>query len=145
MWRNFAVAILTGFVVLALAFGLGSMTGEILSSEPALVALRFLGGGLILAGMTMWIMYVRSEAGSESINPLLAFTMIGGPLMLVLNILNPSNNLNAILSWGGLGINLVGLAIGLLSMLIAPTNLQSQATTLPESHGTEHNHDRGTH
>jgi hypothetical protein len=133
--QNFAVVFLIGFMSMAAALGFGSLSGEILSSIPGLVALRFFAAGMMVTGMVMWITLLRDEAGKTGLTPLFALLLTIGTLMLVANLIDPSNAFSAALSWGGLGLTGGALVLGLLAMLMAPVS--SPVATLEPAKGNE--------
>ncbi len=131
-FKNFALVFFVGFFAMATALGFGSIGGQILSSNPGLVALRFFGGGLMLAGFAMWIALLRDEAGQPALNPLFALLILASILVLLVNVFDPYAALSAALGWGGIGLAGAALLTGVLAMLIAPAYPQPPTARWPE-------------
>jgi hypothetical protein len=63
--RLFAVVFFLGFIAMALALGYGALADELWLDQPLLSALRYLGMGLMAAGLAMWVIDRRYEAKKE--------------------------------------------------------------------------------
>ncbi|HEC21601.1 MAG TPA: hypothetical protein ENI95_01650 [Chloroflexi bacterium] len=130
--KRFALVFLVGFLSFAVALALGSISGDILSGAPFLVALRAFGVGYMAAGMVLWIALLRDEAGKPELNPLFGLLLAVGCLVLFVNLLLPGSSVRLFLAWGGLGLTLGALVIGFLAMLIAPAYPQPPTVRWPE-------------
>jgi hypothetical protein len=130
--QNFSIVFFVGFIAMAAALGYGSMGGETLSSNSGLTALRTLGAGLMIAGMVMWIALLRDEAGKPGLNPLFALLLLGGSLLLIINLMDSSSALSPKLAQGGIALDICALVLGLASMLVTPAFPQPPTTRWPE-------------
>lgn len=117
--KQFAVVFFLGFIILAMALGLGSMTGQVLSANANLVGLRYLGGGLMASGLALWIAKRRAEGGKPGLNPLIGMLVILGSAVLVLGAIFPTSTID-LLGPAGLGASASALVVGFLAMLISP-------------------------
>ena len=138
--KNFALVFFVGFAAMAVALGYGSIAGEILIQNAAIVALRAFGAGAMITGMAMWIVLLRDEAGKPGLNPLLAFLLLVSMLLLLTNLFIPGNSYAFLLTWIGIGLAATALLLGLLSMLISPAYPQPPTARWPEEskQGTSH-------
>ncbi len=130
--KQFAAVFFLGFIALAFALGYGAISGTILSDQPFPAALRALGVGLMAAGMTLWVAIRRDEAGKPELNPLLYFTAASGALLLIAALLFYNQSFMPLLAQAGVIVTLVGLAIALLVMIIAPAFPRPVTVTWPE-------------
>jgi hypothetical protein len=134
--KQFASVFFAGFIALAVALGFGGMSGNLLSDHPFLVALRYLGLGLMAAGMTLWILTRRDEAGKPALNALFGMLLIVGAAFLVIGLIYP-DTAGEIISPAGLGFMVGALAIGVLSMILAPAYPKPLTVIWPEG-GEKH-------
>lgn len=131
--RAFGVVFYLGFFALVFALGHSLVTtGLLWAAEPLLAALRAVGLALMAAGLTMWIMLRRAEAGRGTLNPLLAFLIVAGAVMAVVAVLMPASALSPSLQLAGVGAALAGLLIGVVQMIFDPAYPQPVAKSWPE-------------
>ena len=143
---NFALAFLVGFFVAAAAIGIGSISGQIFSSDPFLTALRSLGGGLMIAAFAMWIALLRDQASKPGLGPLFLLLVVAGALVLLIDVIDPFTTLSAALGWGGLGAVTAALAVGVVSMWISPAYPTNPTAHWPEGGEQDPSHSSsGTH
>ena len=137
---TFPLVFFVGFFALATALGMGSVSGQILSSDPFLSALRSFGGGLMIGGFAMWIALLRDEAGQPGLSPLFALLLVAGMLLLAFNVIYPYNALTVALGWGGQAASAVALVLGLLAMMISPAYPTKPTSHWPEGGEQETSH-----
>jgi hypothetical protein len=137
---NYPLVFFVGFFAFATALGIGSVSGQMLSSDPFLAALRSFGGGWMIAGFAMWIALLRDEAGQPWLSPLFALLLIAGMLILLFNVIDPYTALTIALGWGGLGANAAALLLGLVAMLISPAYPTKPTSRWPEGGEQEQPH-----
>lgn len=131
--RPFGVVFYLGFFALVFALGHSLVTtGTLLAAEPLLAALRAVGLTLMAAGLTMWIMLRRAEAGRGTLNPLLGFLIVAGALMAIVAVIMPSSALSPSLQLAGAGAALAGLLVGLVQMIFDPAYPKPVAKSWPE-------------
>lgn len=131
--KQFAVVFFVGFIALALALAYSSMTtGALLDSQLFLVALRSFGLGWMAAGMSLWVALRRDEGGKPEIN-LPMYLMIGvGCAALLVTLFLPFSSVASYLIWGGLGLTLGALVIGVLAMIFNPAYPKPITVRWPE-------------
>lgn len=119
--KQFAAVFFVGFIALAAALAYGSMTtGALLGDQPFLAALRSFGLGWMAAGMVLWVALRRDEAGRAELNPPLGLMVGLGCAVLLATLFIPFSPIAAYLIWGGLGLTLGALLIGVLAMIFNP-------------------------
>ncbi len=129
--KQFASIFFIGFIALAAAISLGGMAGNTFADNPYLMALRYLGAGFMACGMVLWIVARRTEAGRPGLNALLGMLVVGSLLALLLGqIFAPG--LAYLAGPIGLGFALSALAVGVLSMIIAPAYPRPLTASWPE-------------
>lgn len=131
--RLFGITFYIGFLALigSLAYGL-MVSGTLLADLPVLVSMRAFGVAFIAAGLTMWIMLRREEAGAGSINPLLGFLSVAGGLLALAALTFPAAALSPSLRLGGMAAALAGLVIGLIVDIFNPAFPKPIAKKWPE-------------
>jgi hypothetical protein len=144
--KQYAGVFFLGFLGMTAALLFGGMSGHVLNSSPVLVALRYLSGGLMIAGFTMWIVYLRQEAGKPGPNALLVLLVVFGIAALLVNLIYPVSGIAEALQLGGLAAILVALAIGAGSMLVAPAYPTLPTMRWPEGgeQPAPHSHETGS-
>ncbi len=130
--RQFPLVFFAGLASLAVSIGYGSISGEVLGTHPVLSALRFLAGGLMASAMALWIMLLREEAEQPGISPLIGLLLLAGVILLVVRFLFPSSGWTSIFDWGGLGLTVLGLIVGIISMVVAPAYPKPMTARWPE-------------
>ncbi len=156
--RLFAVVFFLGFIAMAAALAYGAMAGQLWYDHPFLSALRYFGIGLMAAGMTLWIVERRAEAGREGLNPLLWLLIVGAVIALVIplifaNALGTSADLIGVI---GVAFAAAALVIGLIAQLLSPAYPKGLTTRWPEGgeagssvtspgHAETHEPDRSAH
>jgi hypothetical protein len=134
-----------GFFIVSVALAIGSINGQILSTEPSMSALRSLGTGMMIAGLAMWIALLRDEAGQSGLNPLFALFVISGLAILLFNAISPNTSLRTSLEWGGMGSTAVALVLGLLANLISPAYPSAPTARWPEGGEPEQTGSEASH
>ncbi len=130
--KQFALVFFAGLIALAVALGYGSMSGSLLSPNPFLLALRFLGAGLMANGLTLWIILLREDAGKPGLDPFLGLMLLAGILVLVLRLLYPSSDWTQFFDWGGLGLAVGALIIAVIAMIVSPAYPKPMTGRWPE-------------
>jgi hypothetical protein len=130
--RQYAVVFFVGFLALIFALAFGSLAGEIFSSNPTLVSVRFLSAGLMFSGLTLWICHLRDEAGKPGLNMFLTLIVATGVLLSAVRLGFQDNLSLEFLNWGGLALAGTALIIGFLSMVVSPAMPKPLTTHWPE-------------
>jgi hypothetical protein len=115
----------------ALAYS-SMMTGAFLDNQPFLVALRSFGLGWMAAGMVLWVALRRDEGGRAELNLLLGLMIGLGCAILVVALFVSFSSIATYLIWGGLGLTLAALAIGVLAMVFNPAYSKPITVRWPE-------------
>jgi hypothetical protein len=143
---NFALVFLVGFFVAAAAVGIGSVNGQIFSSDPLLKALRSLGEGLMIAAFAMWIALLRDQDGKAGLGPFFMLLIVAGMIVLLIGVIDPYTALASALGWGGLGAETAALVLGVVSMWISPAYPTPPTSHWPEGGEQDPSHSgSGTH
>lgn len=127
--RQFAWIFFVGFATFAVAIGFGQLSGNVFSDNPALFALRYLGGGMMAAGIALWISARRDEAGKPALS-----TLIGMLVLLSLVLLVGAAIFTKAAQYAspmGLGFAVSAMVVGILAMLVSPAFPQPLTATWP--------------
>lgn len=143
---KYALVFFLGFILLVIAFAYGRLQGGFFSGNAFLVALRYLGVGLILSGLTLWIAWIRSEAGKPGLEPLFGLLVAPGVCVLAANVLLNTGESFMLFALGGLGLVGTALLVGIVAMIISPARSSPLTTSWPEGGETvSSEHPSGQH
>lgn len=120
--KRFAIVFGIGFTVYVYSVGAGMAIGQATSEVAGLRGLRYLGGGLMVAGMVLWIAKARIEGDRPGLNPMFGILLAFSAVLLLLGAIASaaSGEIFLLPLQGGLASALLALVVGLLSMVIAP-------------------------
>jgi hypothetical protein len=110
-----------GFVIYAYAVGAGAATGEALSQEAGLLSLRYLGGGLMLSGMALWMAKSLIEGDRTGLNPMFGLLLAFSTILLVIGVIAgvASGQAFTLGLKAGLYSSAAALVIGLLATVVS--------------------------
>jgi len=120
--KRFAIVFGIGFTIYVYAVGAGMAIGQSTSEVAGLRGLRYLGGGLMVGGMTLWIAKSRIEGDRPGLNPMFGILLVFSTALLLLGAIASAASGEVFLLplQGGLASAVLALVVGLLSMVIAP-------------------------
>lgn len=120
--KRYAVVFAVGFVTYAFAVGVQAASGVELHSIPVVRSLRYLGGGLMLIGMTLWIAKSRIEGKRPGLNPMFGLLLAFSAILLVLGaiVTAASREIVLVALQAGLASAAAALVVGMLAMFISP-------------------------
>jgi hypothetical protein len=120
--KRFAIVFSLGFVIYAYAVGVQAASGVELKSIPVVRSLRYLGGGLMLVGMTLWIAKSRIEGDRPGLNPMFGLLLTFSAILLLLGaiVTAASGTILLVALQAGLASAAAALVVGVLAMFISP-------------------------
>lgn len=131
--RAFGVIFYIGFFALVAALAYSLMTfGVLFAEHEVLAALRAFGGAYIAAGLAMWVMLRREEAGKGGINPLLGFLILAGAAFTLIAVAFFSRPFSDLLQLAGFGAAAGGLLIALIVTVFDPAFPKPVSKSWPE-------------
>lgn len=126
--KRFAAVFGLGLVIYVSAVGVSAATGQPLADTPVIRSLRWLGGGWMLSGMTLWVAKSRSEGGRPGLNPMFGLLLIFSTILLVLGVILTiaTGEISLLTLQAGEASSAAALVVGLLAVLIAPGEKQTR-------------------
>jgi hypothetical protein len=129
--KQFAVVFFLGFIIFVAALGLGGMADAPLSANVNLVALRYLGLGMMAGGLALWIAKRRGEGGKAGLNTLIGWLVVLSIVALIAGALW-ADALAVLIGPIGVGAAVSALIIGFLAMIIMPAGPKPLVAQWPE-------------
>jgi len=130
--NQYSVVSFLGLAALSLSLGYGAITGDLLSPNAFITALRVLGFSFMLGGLAMWLAVRRAEAGKPGLNPLLVSTVLIGLLASVVSLFLAYTDLGPAFWWGGFIVNVLAVVIALFIVIIDPAFEKPVTKVWPE-------------
>jgi hypothetical protein len=137
--KRYNLVFFIGFLVFTAAIAYVRLTNVLLSANALLVAVRFLGLGLMFSGLALWIALLRADAGKTGVNTIIGLMVVAGLALLAVFVLLPSTLWTQLFGWGGAALTISALIIGVVAMIVSPAYPRPLTTRWPEGGETTDN------